>query len=263
MAEKQTVTYAEQPHRKGFRALEADLWLPEGPGPFPLLTWMHSGGFRTGSRMHPAHDRIAAEFMRHGYAMAFIDYRLARPVAVLGPRTEAALPDLLAEAEAAGETMNETFLGARPMAVVEDCCAFLAYAQAHAADLRLSGRWLLGGSSAGAISALNVLWLAKSLGLVRPRIETVFAFSGGFAYPPRLHQTGARILAVHNPADDRVPVSSIRRLAGMVPDPMVLIESDFQAHGDLTLGPAETLAAAVDRCVAFDRAEDPLALRLP
>jgi len=262
MRPKTTITYAEHLTRKGPRLLQADLYRPKGDGPFPLITWMHSGGFRSGSREHPVHGRIAAEFARQGYAIAFLDYRLARPPAILQPRIESMVDTLIAEAVACGETMHETFFGPRPLAVVEDCCAFLAAVLARAPDLLLSGRVLLAGSSAGAISALNTLYLPQHLGLACPPVSTVFAFSGGFAYTPRRFASGARILALHNPDDSRVPVASIRRLSQNSLDPCLLIESESQDHGSLTLSPQEPLSAAVARCVAFDQADDPLALVL-
>lgn len=257
-----TITYAEQMTKKGPRSLQADLYFPGGKDSFPLIVWMHSGGFRGGSRTHRAHKKIAAEFGRHGYGMAFIDYRLARPVPVLGPKVEAQVADLIAEAGRSREEMNETFVGHRPLAVVEDCCAFLNHAVVAAPDWQLNGRFLLGGSSAGAISALNTLYLPRRLGLERPPIETVFAFSGGFAYSESLWETGARIMALHNPADDRVPISSIRRFAQAGMDDFLLIESDAQLHGSMTLDPKETLSIAVARCVAFDQAEDPISLQV-
>jgi dienelactone hydrolase len=259
MPDPTILTYAEHPTRKGPRALQADLFLPAAAEPAPLIVWMHSGGFRSGSREHPAHTRIAAEFARHGYAMAFIDYRLARPPAILTPHVEAAVPGLIAEAEANDTGMQETFYGPRPLGVVEDCCAFLRLAADRQAEWHLSGRFLLGGSSAGAISALNTLYLAPRLGLDRPAVSTILAFSGGYAYA-RPAPSGARILALHNPSDEKVPVASIRRFASDCPDTCLLIESDAQDHGGLTLDPGEPLSAAVARCVAFDRAEDPLAL---
>lgn len=256
-----TIPYATHPTRRGEAALCADLYLPpDRDRPADLVTWLHSGGFRTGSRRHRNHARIAAEFARHGIAAAFIDYRLARPPAVLRRRTAAALASLVAEAEAAGEEMHPTFYGPRALAVVEDCCAFLAHAATLADRFGLSGRMLLAGSSAGAISALNTLYLPATLGLDRPPVATVLAFSGGFAYPSRVKATGARILALHSPGDTRVPVSSIRRLAAHTPDPMLLVEAEAQRHGEPTLHPAEPLAEAVARLVAFDRAEAPLTL---
>jgi acetyl esterase/lipase len=253
------LTYAEHPTRKGPRALQANLFLPVTANPAPLVVWMHSGGFRSGSREHPVHARMAEAFAGHGYAIAFIDYRLARPPAILTPSVEDALPALIAEAEANGSEMHETFYGPRPLGVVEDCCAFLRLAADKARDWNLSGRFLLGGSSAGAISALNTLYLPARLGLTRPAVSTVLAFSGGYAYA-RPAASGARILALNNPADERVPIASIRRLAAACPDPCLLVESDAQDHGALTLDPSEPLAEAVARCVAFDQAADPLAL---
>lgn len=263
MIEPVTIRYATHPTRKGNRELFADLY-PSGAGqPADLLIWMHSGGFRTGSRQHRSHPRIAAEFALHGYASAFIDYRLARPAAVLRGSTEAKLAELMADAETAGEEMHPTFYGPRALAVVEDCCAFLNHAAGALHDYGLSGRMVLGGSSAGAISALNTLYLSRFLGLSRPAVSTVFACSGGFAYPGHLTASGARVLALHAPADARVPVSSIRRLAAASPDPFRLIEHEEHKHGDLCLTSHESLAAAVARFVAFDRADDPMTALLP
>jgi len=253
---KTTRIYANGPTKKGVRELEADIFQPEGEGPFDLLVWMHSGGFRSGSRSHRAHARMAGAFGAHGIAMAFIDYRLARPKAILSDAVAGRVNALIAEAEASGEEMTETFYGPRPLAVVEDCCAFLRRAEEWAEELRLSSRYLLGGSSSGAISALNTLYLAGPLGLERPEISTILSFSGGFAYTPSLHPTGARIMALHNAADEKIPISSIRRLAETTPDPMLLIESEESGHGDLAVAPEEPLETSVARCVAFDRAAD-------
>jgi hypothetical protein len=250
-----TVTYATAPTLRGDVALMADVILPDGPAA-DLLVWMHSGGFRTGSRTHRSHAVIARRFAAHGIATAFIDYRLARPPAVLQPKTRTLLPALQADARAADEEMHETFWGPRALAVVEDACAFLTFANTQMQAWNLSGRFLLGGSSAGAISALNTLWLPLYCGLHRPMITTVFAFSGGFAYPSFRHTTGTRILALHNPADTRVPISSILRLVtrtSAVDDPVQLIEHDAHAHGDFRLTHDESIPAAIARMVAFHR----------
>ena len=258
MVENLTFVYAEHGTRKGPRALSVDLFLPDTKGPFPLLIWMHSGDFRNGSRDHPDHSLIAAEFASHGYAMAAIDYRLARPQAALTPSVAASCEGLIAEAVASGEEMHKTFYGPRPLGVVEDCCAFLNHIHGRRAEFHLSGRYLLGGSSAGAISALNTLYLPSRIGLSRPGISTVFAFSGGFPYTPSLSETGARIFATHNPGDVKMPISSMRRFAETTRDICMLVECDVLVHGDLTLDPQEPLSAAVARCVTFDQAKHPL-----
>lgn len=257
-----TVTYARQPQLRGLSDLRADIHLPPPGDPADLVVWMHSGGFRTGTRSHRHHPRIAAAFAAHGLATAFIDYRLARPPAVLRPATERMLPPLVAEAVAAGEAMQPTFFGARALAVVEDCCAFLSYADNRKTDLCLSGRYILAGSSAGAISALNATYLPPHLGLTRPAVATVLAYSGGFAYPKFIGHSGVRILAQASPTDHQVPISSIRRFHNRLGDPgsdaCLLIEHDDYAHGSLGLTPRETIESAVDRAVAFHRSDRPL-----
>ncbi len=259
-----TVTYASHPTSKGDRALEADIFLPGTNKPTDLLVWMHSGGFRSGARSHKSHARIAARFAPYGIAAAFIDYRLARPPAILLSGTGALLDRLTADARAAGEEMPESFFGSRPLGVVEDCCAFLNFAETNQALWNLSGRFLVGGSSAGAISALNTLYLPAALGLSRPKISTVLAYSGGFAYPSFIAPTGARILAQACPTDARVPVSSIRRyhqaLAKPGSDLCLLIEHPLYSHGDLALTPQESLSDAVARAAGFHNTHDPLAI---
>ncbi len=248
-----TLTFASAPTRKGPRDLHADLIAPADRPAADLIVWMHSGGFRTGTRKSRHHYVIGAAFAAEGYKTAFIDYRLARPPPLLAPETTAVLAALEADARAAAVDMDATFFGFRALAAVEDCCAFLRHADARRDALGLSGRYIVAGSSAGAISALNTLYLADAIGQIRPQISTVFAFSGGFAYPSFAHATGARILAIHNPHDARVPISSIRRLAAATPDICLLIEDAANRHGDPCLNPDEPLDAAIARCAVFDR----------
>jgi acetyl esterase/lipase len=248
-----TLPFAIAPTRRGPRNLFADLIAPAGDASADLIVWMHSGGFRTGTRKSRHHPAIAAAFAAEGYKTAFIDYRLARPHPILSPDAEAALPTLEADARAAAVDMDATFYGFRALAAVEDCCAFLRYADARREELGLSGRYILAGSSAGAISAINTLYLAEALGQKRPPVATVFSFSGGFAYPTFLHATGARILAIHSPLDARVPISSIRRLVAETPDICLLLEDEANGHGNPCLTPDEPLDTAIARCAAFDR----------
>ena len=67
--------------RRGYRPLELDLYLPPSPGPFPVVVWVHGGGWQEGSRrLMP--DTIAPfgfheRLVGRGYAVAAVDYRLA------------------------------------------------------------------------------------------------------------------------------------------------------------------------------------------
>lgn len=57
------------------QALEADLQLPDGPGPFPLVVAVSGGGWVRGHRR--SLNRWGAFFARAGFAFASIDYRRA------------------------------------------------------------------------------------------------------------------------------------------------------------------------------------------
>lgn len=52
-----------------------DLYLPDHDGPFPLIVWVHGGGWLEGSKADctPAQ----AGYMRYGFAVACINYRLS------------------------------------------------------------------------------------------------------------------------------------------------------------------------------------------
>lgn len=107
----------------GFRPLHMDLHIPEGAGPFPVVLWVHGGGWQSGSRLEVPepiapfglHERL----VRRGYAVADVDYRLAR---------EAQYPAQLVDVQAA-----------------------IRWLRHHAAQLRLdTDRFAALGESAGA-----------------------------------------------------------------------------------------------------------------
>ncbi|MCZ4499086.1 MAG: alpha/beta hydrolase [Marmoricola sp.] len=79
-----------------------DLVLPDGPGPHPLVVWVHGGGWYFGDKVDviPHLELLAA----HGYAGAAVNYPLA-PAArhPAAPRqVNETVADLLANAEALG-----------------------------------------------------------------------------------------------------------------------------------------------------------------
>lgn len=254
-ATTETVVYATQPTKRGPLDVQADLYLPQATGPRPVAVWLHAGGFWTGSRRNRMHAAIAAAFARHGYATVVPDYRLQKPNGILRLETRRRLPALFADAEACGEEMQPLFWRHAAMAVLDDMGALFDWLAANRAALRLGETVLLAGSSAGGISALNAAYLLERVGFARPPLSSVAVMSGGFAYPSFAAGAAVRVLALHNPADEQVPVSSIRRLAALRSDTVTLIESGAMAHGALTLDPAETLEDGVARLVRFDRGE--------
>jgi len=104
-----------------------DLYLPlKGKQPFPLIVWIHGGAWMMGIKEW---DNVKY-LVRHGYAIASIDYRTS---------LEAPFP-----------------------AQIQDCNAALNFILAHAAEYGVDGRhFVVGGGSAGGHLAL-LLGLARS-----------------------------------------------------------------------------------------------------
>jgi len=68
----------------GYRPLQLDLHVPAGDGPFPVVFWVHGGGWTSGSRVWLP-DSIAPfgfhqRLVDRGYAVADVDYRLAAEI---------------------------------------------------------------------------------------------------------------------------------------------------------------------------------------
>jgi hypothetical protein len=92
--EYDNVVYSCEP---GFRPLFLDLRVPRpGTGPHPLIVWIHGGGWIFGSRRRlPPHlfdNAVHDQMLDAGYAVAAVDYRLAR---------EAGFPGMLLDVKAA------------------------------------------------------------------------------------------------------------------------------------------------------------------
>ncbi|MEN9841270.1 MAG: hypothetical protein RL376_1070, partial [Verrucomicrobiota bacterium] len=97
-------------------AQKLDLFLPAGPGPFPLLLNIHGGAFMFGDKTM-LDAPVARAFLAAGFAVASVNYRLS------------------------GE--------ARFPAAVQDVKAAVRHLRARAADYRLDGRIVAFGQSAG------------------------------------------------------------------------------------------------------------------
>jgi acetyl esterase/lipase len=58
-----------------------DIFKPDGPGPFPVIVWLHGGGWTGGNRRegYPVHDDWNGlnRQVSRGYAVVSVDYRLA------------------------------------------------------------------------------------------------------------------------------------------------------------------------------------------
>jgi acetyl esterase/lipase len=56
-------------------AQKLDIYVPDGSGPFPVVVVIHGGGFMVGDKANPA---LGDELLDAGYAVASVNYRLAR-----------------------------------------------------------------------------------------------------------------------------------------------------------------------------------------
>ena len=251
-----TLRYARVPSAKGVKVLRVRLFTPPAQNhPHPLLIWLHSGGFRTGSIDHTVHGKIGRAIGQHGYAMAFIEYRLRSKPTNLSLQSQQLLPKLLADRERHDFGINPFFTGPAAISAVEDCVLFLSWLQQQGHKHNLGGRLLIGGSSAGAITVLNTLFLARHLGIGLPHIATAFVMSGAFAYPSFFAPNRTRILAQHSEHDPRVPIDSIRHFSRKAANQCTLLEHPDHSHGDLRLIRAEDRLDAIRRFVAFDRGQ--------
>lgn len=250
---KSTHIYAHQPTEAGPLALQVDIYRPMTTRRCPLLVWLHSGGFWRGTRRNRNHQQLAVILAQHGYASAFPDYRLSKDRALLGPAAQSALARLTLEAEQTNGDLPATLRGPVSIAAMEDAALFLQWIDQQRDRFVLNRAIVLGGSSAGAITALNTLLLAPALGIPQPQIRCVLSISGAFAYPSVVRAATAPIFALHSPLDRQVPIASIRRLKLGNPEMVTLLELPELSHGWPMVERSETLQTAVGRLIAFDQ----------
>jgi acetyl esterase/lipase len=111
-----------KPGGKPGSAQNLDLYVPPGKGPFPLVFWIHGGGWHSGTKDNGIN--LALKFLPKGFALASVNYRLT--------------PDAPFPAQ------------------IEDCNAALAYLRKHSAKYHLDSRRVgaLGHSAGAHLAAL-------------------------------------------------------------------------------------------------------------
>jgi acetyl esterase/lipase len=81
----ENIVYSCEP---GYRPLYLDLRIPGQAGQAPLIIWIHGGGWIYGSRRRlPPHlhgNAVHDQMIEAGYAVAAVDYRLAREAGFVG-----------------------------------------------------------------------------------------------------------------------------------------------------------------------------------
>ena len=226
--------------------LDVHVYQGKGATAGPLLVCFHAGGFRTGRIVHGDHRTMARWLTKANVSVAFPEYRLGARRKDLQPATRKGLRDL--EALAISE-FPPRFRRSEALAALEDACAVLNWLEDRRDELDFAGKIVVAGGSAGAITALNLLYLAPFLGLQVPPLGGAISYSGGFAFPSLAEANDTPVFALHNPADDRVPADSIIELSKRNPA-VDLVISHEQDHGSLRLSPEEPKRDVYGRLIA-------------
>lgn len=162
--------------------LVLDLYTPEdGPTQMPLIVMIHGGAFRGGSKTDTEVVSSAEAYVRQGWLVASIDYRLVRDDPIASARV-APLWELIGGPDAS--VFNRAVISS-----IDDTIAALEFLQGR--DDVADDKTALWGFSAGASDALWVGFVLDDYGIDRPPIDGVMSLAGGFYN-----------LNVRNPFDD-------------------------------------------------------------
>lgn len=228
------------------KTLNVHVYQGNGPGPSPLVVCFHAGGFRTGRIVHGDHRAIARWLTKSNISVAFPEYRLGAKRSDLSESTRSRMDELEALAISG---FPARFRRSEALAALEDACALLVWLEANRNEFNFSGKLVLAGGSAGAITALNVLYLAPHLGLSVPEIGGAICYSGGFAFPSLADTVDTPVFAIHGPEDDRVPMHSIVELSKRNPAVSLLVSNEH-SHGSLKLYPGEAKKDTYGRLIS-------------
>ncbi len=215
------------------------------------MVMLHSGGFRGAHREKLAHQRLAEDCLELGYALAVPDYRVKTDNPAINEISVKLEPILKKEFKKQNLEAQNTFTGALPLAALEDAHRFLNWYKDNYDKLGLEEQVLLAGSSAGAITVMNVLYLSSEYNFDLKQIQSCFAASGAFYYDPKRAISSIPVLVYHGPNDDKIRWDSACSLSEKKGSGITLKTHTRYVHGRPKLSRIETVKDGLTRIFEF------------
>ncbi|NNE75291.1 MAG: alpha/beta hydrolase, partial [Acidimicrobiales bacterium] len=186
----------------GTQDLLLDLYIPDtdpADGPLALMVMIHGGGFTGGSKTSGNLVASAQQYASRGYLVASINYRLGGS----DPLPSSAVQPIWDLVQGPGLTAQVKGF----VAAIDDTLTAIDFL--HQRDDVFAPWTILWGSSAGAITSLNVAYILDDFGIEGPRIAAVIDLWGGFYAtpdgPPFEGPNEPPLFIVHGTADPTVP----------------------------------------------------------
>lgn len=182
--------------------LYTDVYQPTGDtlAKRPAIVWVHGGGFKAGNRTQIGD--VAAEWARRGYVTLSISYRLD-PGNKCQEYQDGTITDLV-QAEIERTRCERAIFAAQ-----NDAFSALGWLRRHAAEFKVdTARLAVAGSSAGAVTALNVAQRGNVDGGAVPvgkSVKAALAMSGCQYDPAAIDAKDAPIAMIASGGDISVP----------------------------------------------------------
>ena len=240
----------------GSKALLLDIYQPEAACQAPRATvvLIHGGGFRGGARDQSRWPEFAEDLANKGYVAVSIDYRLEgdEPVpsdlfAAIGERGK--------DSGFLGDDIPDVQINAA-VSAFEDATSAMNWIVDNADTYCIDpGRLGLWGSSAGAITALQLAYSMDDFSIAVPPVLAVVALAGALIFDEHLEAGEPPVLVVHGTNDTVVPYKESLELqarAQAVGVPMVFHAVEGGEHGSIDINTLEVEGIVlIDRIYAF------------
>ncbi|MEO0343734.1 MAG: alpha/beta hydrolase [Pseudomonadota bacterium] len=176
--------------------LRLRLFRPNGRSRGTVI-YAHGGGFSHGSRKDKTAAKLFARLVQDDVAVASIDYRKQTPIEAFGPTAAAQIIDAQSRSARVGLRINPQYCGPFFYAALEDFGLALGFLKKHQTELRLGGRFVALGASAGGIAALSLAFPPGRGWENLPRPDAAMGICAAMVQPWRLSPKGPPSVLLH------------------------------------------------------------------